>query len=534
MTVLVVDDQISVVSSMIFGIEWRKLGVTRTFKAYSAGEARSIIENQVIDILLCDIEMPVEDGLSLYSWVKEMNYPIECIFLTAHADFIYAKEALRLGSFDYILQPARYEDIEKALRLAMDKVQLTRKKAELVNCSDLIQKRRNLFLDAVLQRFFLETGLSQDQAVRDIRSLGIPLEEFCDTYTALIEIYKESTVTEDWENDLIHYTIENVLEELFGGYGYGILLYARARREYVIYFYKKEPCNIEKDIIISQLTRFTDFYERFNGCITACYILASQEVRTLKTTIDRLDAIRVNDVSKDQCVLDGDLEPNRLPGTDKMKQFFDSIPILAENNLFEKICDDSMLLLDKLAEEKRINANTLICFYQDFQGILYRSAQKHGILYSDIFEDDMDRKRALGAYSSIDEMKWLIRYSTSFFNEQSASEEKQKTQIDHILQYIRSNIETEIRRTDIAETVHLNPNYVSRLFRNKTGKSIKEYIMEEKIKLAKELVRNTTLPISVITLKVGYNNFSYFAQVYKKMVGLTPVEDREMNGKLHK
>ena len=531
MTVLVVDDQISVVSSLIFGIEWKKMGITKTLKAYSASEARNIIQSQQVDILLCDIEMPVEDGLSLFSWVKEMEYPIECIFLTAHADFIYAKEALRLGSFDYILQPARYEDIEKALAKAMDKVQLSRKKAELALSEDLIHKRKNLFLDAVLQRFFLETGYSQEQAAGDIRALGIPLEEDCATYAVLLEIQKESMEAKEWENDLIHYSIENVLEELFSSYGYGILLYARSRSEYILYLYKKEPCVIEKEIIIAQMKHFTEFYEKFNECQTASYLLSCKDTRTLKTIVERLEQIRENDVTRDRGVFDGDLEPSRLSGADRIKQFFDRVPVLVDHHLYEKICDDAVLLLKELAEAKLMNAETLIRFYQDYQGILYRASQEYEISYSEFFEEEADRKRALNAYSSLEDMKWLIRYSTGFLNEKSASEEKQKTQVDYILQYIRSNIESEIRRTDIADAVHLNPNYISRLFRNKTGKSIKEYIMEEKMKLAKELVRNTALPISVITMKVGYNNFSYFAQIYKKMYGLSPVEDRESNGK---
>jgi two-component system response regulator YesN len=531
MTVLVVDDQISVVSSLIFGIEWKKMGVTKTLKAYSASEARNIIQNQKVDILLCDVEMPVEDGLSLFSWVREQEYPIECIFLTAHADFIYAKEALRLGSFDYILQPARYEDIEMALVRVMDKIQISRKRAEMAFCGDLIHKRKNLFMDAVLHRLFLETGLTQEQAIMDIRKLGIPIEDNCVTYLVLLEIHKETPITSDWENDLLHYTIENVLEELYSSYGYGILLYSKSRSEYLIYIYKKEPCRIEKEIVFSQLEHFIDFYERFNGCRTACYILSSQDIKTLKASVDRLELISSNDVTKNQGVVDGDLEPSGQSGADKIKQFFDSVPMLADNNLYEKICDDAILLLSELSERNLMNADTLIRFYQDFQGILYRSAEKFELSYSDIFEEDADRKRSLKAYSSIEEMKWLIRYSTSFFNEKSASEEKQKTQVDYILQYIRSNIEAEIRRTDIAEAVHLNPNYISRLFRNKTGKSVKEYIMEEKMKLAKELVRNTALPISVITMKVGYNNFSYFAQVYRKMNGLSPAEDREINGR---
>jgi two-component system response regulator YesN len=530
MTVLVIDDHISVVSGLFFGIEWKKIGVTKVLKAYNAGEAKKIISSQEIDILLCDIEMPVEDGLSLFSWVKENKYKIECIFLTAHADFIYAKEALRLGSFDYILQPARYEDIEKALVKAMDKIRISRKKEEMVYYEELIQKRKNLFLDAVLRRFFCETGSSQEQAIRDLKNLGIPVQEVCNTFAVCLQIQEESPVIQDWDNDLIRYTIENILEELLAGYGYGILLYSKSRLDYVIYIYKKEPCNIEKGIVVNQLKHFSRIYQEYNGCVTACYLISCNDTRDLKNKADKLEQIKTANVTRDQGVIDGDAKRDAQTGGEEIKHFFSSIGTLVENNLYENICDDAIVLLDNLTGTKLINADTLVRFYQDFLGIMYLSAEKFGITFSEIFEEDAERERFLKAYFSVDEMKWLIRYLTGFFNEKGASEEKQKTQIDYILQYIRSNIESDIRRTDIAEAVHLNPNYVSRLFKNETGKSLKEYIMEEKMELAKELVRSTNLSISVITMKVGYNNFSYFAQVYKKINGLPPAEDREING----
>ena len=55
-----------------------------------------------------------------------------------------------------------------------------------------------------------------------------------------------------------------------------------------------------------------------------------------------------------------------------------------------------------------------------------------------------------------------------------------KTQIDSIFQYIRMHLDQDIRRTDIAEAVHLNPNYISRLFKSIVGISLKEYILQEK------------------------------------------------------
>ena len=97
-----------------------------------------ICENQ-IDILMTDIEMPGENGLQLLHWVSE-NYPdIVCILLTSHADFSYAQESIKLGCFDYVVQPAPYQEIEDALLTCNCKVHTELKKIILQRWSFFIQ-----------------------------------------------------------------------------------------------------------------------------------------------------------------------------------------------------------------------------------------------------------------------------------------------------------------------------------------------------------------------------------------------------------
>ena len=131
MNILLVDDQPSVLSSLKSGLNWSALLVHNVYTALNASEAREIILSHPIDILLTDIEMPKESGLSLLRWCRENHYQFECIFLTSHADFFYAQEAIQLESFDYILQPARYEDIESAIKRSIKKNSGKRTAADL-------------------------------------------------------------------------------------------------------------------------------------------------------------------------------------------------------------------------------------------------------------------------------------------------------------------------------------------------------------------------------------------------------------------
>jgi two-component system response regulator YesN len=74
--------------------------------------------------------------------------------------------------------------------------------------------------------------------------------------------------------------------------------------------------------------------------------------------------------------------------------------------------------------------------------------------------------------------------------------------------------------------VHLNADYLTRIFKKETGSTVKEYITSEKMKEAKRLLRTTQLPVSFIAAKLGYCNFSHFSYTFKKVMGYTPQEER--------
>ena len=106
MNVLIIDDQPDVVAGIHSGINWDALSIRQVFCANDIIRAREILSNNSVDIMLCDIEMPLGSGLELYEWVAEHFPEIKCIFLTSHEDFSYAQKALQLGGFDYLIQPA--------------------------------------------------------------------------------------------------------------------------------------------------------------------------------------------------------------------------------------------------------------------------------------------------------------------------------------------------------------------------------------------------------------------------------------------
>lgn len=111
MNLLMINDAELELHSMATEIPWQRYGIDAVFTANSADRARQILLRETVDLVLCDIEMPGEDGLSLIRWIREKAYDIDCILLTCHEDFAYAKEAISLKCQEYIVLPAAYEDI---------------------------------------------------------------------------------------------------------------------------------------------------------------------------------------------------------------------------------------------------------------------------------------------------------------------------------------------------------------------------------------------------------------------------------------
>ncbi len=111
MKLLIVNDAELEMLTIKKEVNWESCGIKEVFTATCVEEAKQVIAKQTIDILLCDIEMPGENGLSLIRWINEENYDIDSILLTCHADFSYAKEAVSLNCQEYLLLPVKYDEI---------------------------------------------------------------------------------------------------------------------------------------------------------------------------------------------------------------------------------------------------------------------------------------------------------------------------------------------------------------------------------------------------------------------------------------
>lgn len=99
--------------------------------------------------------------------------------------------------------------------------------------------------------------------------------------------------------------------------------------------------------------------------------------------------------------------------------------------------------------------------------------------------------------------------------------------VDFIIKYISENFSKQISNNTLAALTGYHEYYLNRLFVKYTGTSIHKYIINMRIDEAKRLLLNTNIPIQDISEKTGFNNDTYFSNIFKNKLGVSPLKYRK-------
>ena len=119
---LLVDDDPSMVRLLTRIIERQFAGGIELTSLVDPKEARKRIEEQVVDILITDLEMPGINGLELLRCAKRRNACTQVLFMTGHSTLDAITDALELGATDYLLKPLDQEQLVKLVGDAQERL----------------------------------------------------------------------------------------------------------------------------------------------------------------------------------------------------------------------------------------------------------------------------------------------------------------------------------------------------------------------------------------------------------------------------
>lgn len=114
-------------------------------------------------------------------------------------------------------------------------------------------------------------------------------------------------------------------------------------------------------------------------------------------------------------------------------------------------------------------------------------------------------------------------------NEKSDKDHNEKIYLNKIISYCAINIDKQIKVSELAQYLGLDRSYLTRLFKSEMKISLKDYILKTKIDEANDLLKNTDLPINVISRSVGFDDPLYFSRIYKEKQKISPKNYRNEN-----
>lgn len=97
---------------------------------------------------------------------------------------------------------------------------------------------------------------------------------------------------------------------------------------------------------------------------------------------------------------------------------------------------------------------------------------------------------------------------------------------EKIMQWMEEHYMEPFDLGQLSDDLHLSKSYVSRIFKRETGSSLTEYLTIRRMKQACQMLQVTKKPIELISESVGFGSVSYFIQLFKKMIGTTPLQYR--------
>ncbi|MCM3726611.1 response regulator [Neobacillus cucumis] len=115
--------------------------------------------------------------------------------------------------------------------------------------------------------------------------------------------------------------------------------------------------------------------------------------------------------------------------------------------------------------------------------------------------------------------------------EQNVSKVSSNAEIENACKYIFDNLHRRITLDEVANYLHLNSSYFSRLFKKEVGENFVKYVVKLKMNRAKDLLEQTNYTILEISDMLGYENQSYFNKTFKGSEGIAPIEYRGLTNK---
>lgn len=432
-------------------------------------------------IAFVDIRMPHLNGIDAIKECKKVSPDTEFVIITGYSDFEYAQKCISLGVSDYILKPVEAEYLSTIIKKLQEKLSHQR-------------TQKNNQFQLYMHDYFLAPN--HDVPKPAINEIG-NFPTYC---------YLSFAIFIDCAND------PKVYNEICSN----LTLKIKALGNQLI------TRNMYYSIIYSP-----------EGFLRVVLRVPSREIGNIKSKMEQLCRKISTNCSKIYLFYSSHTS---------IRSVYDACEKIEEYQYIRmgmKSCD--AILIDSIDF-----INLELYFYKNLYSLITAFLEANEGLYTHslniIYRYYCDKETAfpldniaayvksiLGIEVSTESFKTFMKSFILFSDKMYHNLEYKVTEkIDGILEYIQHSYMNDISINQIASKFDLTPNYVSKLFHDKTNTKFIDYLTNIRISNAKKLlISNSDVPIKEIALMVGYYSPRHFSTIFKKLTNFYPTEYRK-------
>lgn len=525
LTILLVDDDQILTEKTKNSLNWDSLGIGMVFTANNIHEAKGILKVYKVDILLCDVDMPMGSGLELVEWIREEGMEIKCIFLSSYANFTYAQKALRLGSINYLLKPISNKDLEAELNTVCDELL-----KEHTNLNSQEKKQREEVWKKVLVQALSDgVGTSNTSSLSDAQysELYPSVQPITLVLAGLLDNSDERQKVKDIS--LYNYCMRTVSEK-----------YLRELDLDVTVSYKDAEWLLvlknfaDYDRLEEQLSKMQQELNEQTAHSYCFYITVGRPYASIAKAIRIISDMREHAIPNKRLMIEERAWELRKisysePFWEKWQEMFHKSTASGDssyNTAYMDVMQEMLTYVDHACESGSWYLSDLRRFVKHMGDLLLKVLRDNNETFEELFDwQEYERMSFLARRSEqgcIDFIETVWKKLDSLHK----TEDKAEATIAKLKRYIEENLGGELTRSVLAGQVYLSEDYITRLFIRETGRTLPVYIARRRMEKAAKLLRESTDPISKIAMEVGYSNFSYFSKTFRDYVGSTPNEYR--------